>query len=34
VMGEFIIPSYLKSTGWVATSVMLCVSLGVFFIQN
>jgi NRAMP (natural resistance-associated macrophage protein)-like metal ion transporter len=34
VMGKFIIPLYLKSTGWVATSVMLCVSLGVFFIQN
>jgi NRAMP (natural resistance-associated macrophage protein)-like metal ion transporter len=31
VMGKFVIPSYLKGMGWVATGVMLCVCLGVFF---
>jgi NRAMP (natural resistance-associated macrophage protein)-like metal ion transporter len=31
VMGKFVIPSYLKSMGWIATGVMLCVCLGVFF---
>ena len=31
VMGKFVIPSYLKCVGWIATGVMLCVCLGVFF---
>lgn len=31
VMGKFVISSYLKSMGWIATGVMLCVCLGVFF---
>ena len=30
VMGKFVIPSYLKWIGWLATAVMACVSLGVF----
>jgi len=31
VMGKFVIASYLKGMGWVATGVMLCVCLGVCF---
>lgn len=31
IMGKFVIPAYLKGMGWVATGVMLCVCLGVFF---
>jgi NRAMP (natural resistance-associated macrophage protein)-like metal ion transporter len=30
VMGQFTIPRYLRMAGWIATSVMLCVCLGVF----
>ena len=29
VMGEFVIPFYLKCVGWLATVVMFCVSAGV-----
>lgn len=31
VMGKFVIPPYLKAMGWIATSVMLCACVGVFF---
>jgi Mn2+/Fe2+ NRAMP family transporter len=30
VMGKFLIPSYLRWMGWLATAVMACVSIGVF----
>ena len=30
VMGQFVIPGYLKGMGWLATGVMLCVCIGVF----
>lgn len=30
-MGNFVLPSYRKSGGWVATGAMLCVWVGVFF---
>ncbi len=29
VMGNFVIPGYLKAMGWLATGVMLCVCVGV-----
>jgi Mn2+/Fe2+ NRAMP family transporter len=29
VMGKFPIPRYLRMAGWIATSVMMCVCLGV-----
>jgi NRAMP (natural resistance-associated macrophage protein)-like metal ion transporter len=29
VMGKFVIPSYLKWVGWLATGIMACVCLGV-----
>ena len=29
VMGKFVIPRYLRVVGWIATGVMVCVSLGV-----
>lgn len=31
VMGKLVIPGYLKAMGWVATGVMLCACIGVFF---
>ena len=31
VMGKLVIPSYLKVVGWIATAVMLCACIGVFF---
>jgi Mn2+/Fe2+ NRAMP family transporter len=31
VMGKFVIPPYLKAMGWVATGIMLCACIGVFF---
>jgi NRAMP (natural resistance-associated macrophage protein)-like metal ion transporter len=31
VMGKFVIPPYLKGMGWLATAVMLCACVGVFF---
>ena len=31
VMGKLVIPTYLKAIGWVATAVMLCACIGVFF---
>jgi NRAMP (natural resistance-associated macrophage protein)-like metal ion transporter len=31
VMGKLVIPHYLKAMGWIATAVMLCASIGVFF---
>jgi len=30
VMGKFTIPRYLRLVGWIATTMMLCVCLGVF----
>jgi Mn2+/Fe2+ NRAMP family transporter len=30
VMGKFVLPFYLRVMGWLATAVMLCVSIGVF----
>jgi Mn2+/Fe2+ NRAMP family transporter len=30
VMGKFLVPRYLLWTGWIATAVMSCVSVGVF----
>ena len=30
VMGQFVISHRLKAMGWLATSVMLCVCIGVF----
>jgi Mn2+/Fe2+ NRAMP family transporter len=30
VMGRLVIPKYLRAMGWVATTVMLCASIGVF----
>jgi Mn2+/Fe2+ NRAMP family transporter len=30
VMGKFVIPTPLMAMGWIATAVMLCVSIGVF----
>lgn len=30
IMGKFVLPTYLKVVGWLATAVMLCVSIGVF----
>jgi NRAMP (natural resistance-associated macrophage protein)-like metal ion transporter len=31
VMGKLVIPPYLKGMGWLATAVMLCACIGVFF---
>jgi NRAMP (natural resistance-associated macrophage protein)-like metal ion transporter len=31
VMGKLVIPAYLKRVGWLATGVMLCACIGVFF---
>src|SRR5712691_13163660 len=31
VMGKLVIPAYLKWVGWLATAVMLCACIGVFF---
>ena len=31
VMGKLVIPPYLKAMGWIATVVMLCACIGVFF---
>lgn len=31
VMGKLVIPAYLKWVGWLATGVMLCACIGVFF---
>jgi NRAMP (natural resistance-associated macrophage protein)-like metal ion transporter len=31
VMGKLVIPPYLKVMGWIATLVMLCACIGVFF---
>jgi hypothetical protein len=31
VMGKLVIPPYLKAMGWLATVVMLCACIGVFF---
>ncbi|HEY6763789.1 MAG TPA: hypothetical protein VI386_03385 [Candidatus Sulfotelmatobacter sp.] len=31
VMGQFVIRRYLKATGWIATAVMLCACIGVFW---
>jgi NRAMP (natural resistance-associated macrophage protein)-like metal ion transporter len=31
VMGKFVIPPYLRWTGWCATAVMVCVCIGVVF---
>jgi len=30
VMGEFTLPTYLHIAGWVATSLMVLVSVGMF----
>jgi NRAMP (natural resistance-associated macrophage protein)-like metal ion transporter len=30
IMGKFVLPLYLRTVGWVATAVMLCVSIGLF----
>jgi Mn2+/Fe2+ NRAMP family transporter len=31
VMGQFVIPAYLRWVGWLATAIMLCVCFGVFY---
>ncbi len=31
VMGKLVIPRYLKGAGWIATAVMFCACVGVFF---
>jgi Mn2+/Fe2+ NRAMP family transporter len=31
VMGKLVIPPYLNAMGWLATAVMFCASIGVFF---
>ncbi len=31
VMGKLVIPPYLKATGWLATAVMFCACVGLFF---
>jgi Mn2+/Fe2+ NRAMP family transporter len=31
VMGQFVIPAYLRWVGWTATAVMVCVCIGVRF---
>jgi Mn2+/Fe2+ NRAMP family transporter len=31
VMGKLAVPAYLKWAGWLATVVMLCACIGVFF---
>jgi NRAMP (natural resistance-associated macrophage protein)-like metal ion transporter len=31
IMGKFILPTYLRWVGWLATAVMLAASLGLFF---
>jgi Mn2+/Fe2+ NRAMP family transporter len=30
VMGKFLVPPYLLWTGWIATGMMTCVSIGIF----